>query len=85
MSDFKHTCGYGYADIQPECTCYEDWRKKRNKIMQEEQDLFSEIFKALEENLKRCEENEEWDKCISIRDGIEKVKNDPRYHKLNKE
>lgn len=29
MEEFKHTCGYGIVDIQPDCDCYEEYKKRK--------------------------------------------------------
>lgn len=37
---FKHKCAYGIADMQPECTCYEDYIKEEKLKEKHKETMF---------------------------------------------
>jgi hypothetical protein len=47
--EFKHKCGYGIADVAPECNCYDEWKKEedlRSSDLISRKDLLAQIEKS---------------------------------------
>ena len=53
MEGFKHKCGYGIVDIQPDCNCYEEFMsEKRTQEVAKELFIRLRILSELELSLK---------------------------------
>lgn len=56
MEAFKHTCGYGLVDTQPDCDCYKEFVKRQQEALKNAKIYSQEQIQTLFDNLSKKKE-----------------------------